>query len=192
PSVGLERAALIENRFAGSFFRTGEEAADHYAGSACSDGFGDVAGILDAAVGDDGDASALRGARGFHDSGDLGNARASNDARGADRAGPDADFQAVDAERDEIFGGFVGGHVAGDDLYFGKTLADGLDGVHDAGRVAMRGVDGEDVGFGFRHFDRALEVVARGAHSGADTKSALIVFCSARIFALFLDVFDGD
>src|SRR5262249_36536200 len=49
-AIGLESAALVENRFAGRFFRAGEEATDHYARRASSDGFGDVAGILDATI----------------------------------------------------------------------------------------------------------------------------------------------
>ena len=60
-AIGLERAALVENRFAGGFLGAGEEAADHHGGSAGGDGLGDVAGKFDAAVGDDRDAGALCG-----------------------------------------------------------------------------------------------------------------------------------
>ena len=191
-AVGLEGAALIENCFAGSFFGAGEEAADHDAGSAGGDGFGDVAGIFDAAVGDDGDAGAFGGFGGFDDGGDLGNAGAGDDARGADGAGADADFEAVDAEGDEIFRAVVGGDVAGDELHFGEAMANGFDGFHDAFGVAVGGVNGEDVGFGFGHFDGAFEEIAGGANGGADAEAAVVVFGGAGIFEFFLDVFDGD
>src|SRR5215471_20419096 len=51
-AIGLERAALIENRFAWRFLGAGEKTADHHSGSTGGDGFGDVPGILDAAIGD--------------------------------------------------------------------------------------------------------------------------------------------
>jgi hypothetical protein len=191
-AVGLEGAALKKNSFAGRFLRAGEKATDHYAGSACGDGFGYVAGIFYAAVGNDGDAGALRGARGFHHCGELGNAGAGDNARGADRAGADADFQAVDAERDQIFRGFIGGDVSRDELRFGKASANGFDGVHHARRVAVCGVNREDVGFGFEHFDGALEIVARCADGGANAEPALFIFSGARVFPFFLDIFDGD
>ncbi len=191
-AVRLEGAALIENCFAGGFFGAGEEAADHHAGSACGDGFRDVTGKFDAAVGDDGDAGAFGCAGGFHDGGELRNAGAGDDAGGADRAGADADFESVDAERDEIFRAFEGGDVAGDDLHFGEAMLERGDGFHHAGGVAVRGIDGEDVDFGFGHFDGAFEEVAGGADGGADAEAAVVVFCGARIFEFFLDVFNGD
>ena len=129
---------------------------------------------------------------GFVDGGDLRNAGAGDDARGADGAGADADFQAVDAEGDEIFCRFVGGDVAGDDLHFRQAVADGLDGFHHALGVAVGGVDGEDVGFRFGHFDGAFEEIAGGADGGADGEAAVVVFCGAGIFEFFLDVFNGD
>ena len=191
-AVGLESAALVKNGFAGCFFRASEEAADHHAGRAGGDGFGDVAGIFDAAIGDDGNSGALGGARGFHDSGELRHACAGDDARGANRAGADADFESVDAERDEVFRGFVGGDVSGDELRFGKALANGFDGVHDARGVAMGGVDGEDVGLGFGHFEGAFEVVAGCTDGRANAQAALFVFRRARVGAFFLDVFYRD
>src|SRR5208337_1158911 len=191
-AVGLEGAALIENGFARSFFGTGEEAADHDAGSAGSDGLGDVPGIFNAAIGDDGDAGVFGGSGGFHDGGELGNASAGDDARGADGAGADADLKAVNAERDEFPGAFVSGDVAGDNLHFRQAVANGLDGFDDAFGVAVSGINGEDIGFAFGHFDGALEKIAGGANGGADVEAAVIVFGGAGIFEFFLDVFYGD
>ena len=58
-AIGLEGAALVEDGFAGALVDAGEERADHDDAGAGGDGLGDVAGILDAAVGDDGDAARL-------------------------------------------------------------------------------------------------------------------------------------
>src|SRR4029077_3719085 len=183
-AVGLEGAALIENRFARGLFRAGEKAADHHAGSAGGDGFSDVAGKLDAAVGDDGDAGAFRGARGVHDGGDLRDAGAGDHPRGTDGAGPHADLQAVDAESNEILCAFVGGDVTGDELDIGQAVANGFNRIHHARGVAVRGVDGDDVGFILGHFDGAFQEIAGGADGRADEQAPLLVFRCARIFEL--------
>src|SRR5260370_23564187 len=191
-AIGLEGAALIQNGFAGSFFGAGEQAANHRARSAGSDGLGDVARKFNSAVGDDRHASAFRGARGFHDGGDLRNAGAGDAARGADRAGSHSNFQSINAERNEILRAFVGGYVAGDELHVRQAMADGFDDVHDAGGMAVRRVDGNDVGLALRHFHGALQKIAGGADGRADAQPALLVLRGATIFAFLLNVFDGD
>ena len=57
------------------------------------------------------------------DGGELRNARAGNDARGADGARPDADFDAVHAQIDQFARGFVGADVAGDQLDVGHAIS---------------------------------------------------------------------
>ncbi len=74
-AIGFEGAALIEDQFAGTFIGAGEERADHHRACARGQGLGDVAGILDAAVGNDGNAGVFGGAVGFGDGGDLRHAR---------------------------------------------------------------------------------------------------------------------
>ena len=59
-AVGLEGTALIDFHFAGGLLGSGEQAAQHDGLCACADGLGDVTGILDAAVGDDGDVILVR------------------------------------------------------------------------------------------------------------------------------------
>ena len=65
-----------------------------------------------------------RGARAFGDRRDLRHAGARNHARGADGARPDADLDAVHAQRDQLPRAFVGGHVAGDQLHLGQLALD--------------------------------------------------------------------
>src|SRR5215471_818650 len=71
-------------------------------------------------------------------------------------------------------------------------MANGLDGFDDALSVAMRGVDGEDVGLGFGHFDGTLQEIASRTDGGAHSEAALVVLRGPRIFEFFLDVFNGD
>src|SRR5216684_503874 len=136
--------------------------------------------------------SAMIGARGFHDGGNLRNAGAGDYARGANGAGPHPDLQSINAERNEILRAFVGGYVAGDELHVRQAVADGFDGVHDAGGMAVRRVDGNDVGLALRHFHGPLQKIAGGADGRADAQPALLVLRGARIFAFLLNVFHGD
>ena len=103
--VGLVGAALVQLDFAGRLFRAGKQAADHGAVGAGGDRLGEIAGIADAAVGDQRHAGALE-RRGHVSHGrDLRHAHAGHDARGADRARADADLDAVRAGRDQGLGG---------------------------------------------------------------------------------------
>ena len=122
-AIGLEGAALVEDGFAGALVDAGKEGADHDDAGSGGDGFGDVAGILDAAVGDDGDVVLVRGLVRLADGGDLRHARAGDHARGADGAGADADFDGVRAGIDEGFGSLVGGDVAGEEIDLGESAS---------------------------------------------------------------------
>ena len=59
----------------------------------------------------------------FDDRGDLRHSGAGHDARGADRAGPDADFESVNAKRDQIARAFGCCDVSGDELHFRQADA---------------------------------------------------------------------
>src|ERR1041385_1029918 len=191
-AVGLERAALIEDGFAGAFVGAGEKAADHDAIGAGGESLGDIAGIFDAAIGDQRDVGLASGARAFRDGGDLRNAGAGNYARGADRAGADSDLDSIDAEGDQVHGALVGGDVAGDELHFGQLALDGFDGVEHAGAVAVGPIEGEHVALAFDALLCALEESAGGAERGPDAQAALRVLGRFGVIHLLLNVFDGD
>lgn len=114
-AVFFVAAALIDDRFARAFFRAGKEIAHHDDVAAGSDGFGHITGILDAAVGDDGDAIALSDFSTFIDGRDLRYADTGDDTGRADGARADADFDGVDAAFDEGFRSGTRSDVAGDD-----------------------------------------------------------------------------
>src|ERR1700738_4634427 len=121
-AVGLEAAALVEDGLAGALVHAREERADHDGTGAGGDGLGDLAGVLDAAVGDDRNVVLAGGAIGFRDGGDLRHAGAGDHAGGADGAAPDAHLDGVGARVDQGLGALVGGHVTGQEADAGKAL----------------------------------------------------------------------
>ena len=149
------------------------------------DGLGDVAGILDAAVGDHRHAGSLGRARSFQDGRDLRHARAGHHARGADRARADADFDAVDAQRDQIARAFVRCHVAGDQLHFRQALLHRADRVHHARGMPVRRIHGQHVHLGARQFHGALQKVSGGADGRAHPQAALLVLGGVRETPVF-------
>ncbi len=89
-AVFLEAAALEQDHLARALVRAGKQAADHRRAGADGQGFGDVAGVADAAVGDDRNITLCRGLCAGRDRRDHRHADAGHDARGADRPGADA------------------------------------------------------------------------------------------------------
>src|SRR5580692_912707 len=112
-TIGLERAALIEDQFAGTFIGAGEKRTDHHRAGACGQGFGDVARVLDAAVSDDRNAGVFSGTVGFGDGSDLGHAGAGDYARGANGSGADTHLDAVSSGASQFAGAVESGDVAG-------------------------------------------------------------------------------
>ena len=125
------------------------------------------------------------------DGGHLRHADAGDDARGADRAGPDAGLKAVRAGVDQRLGRLAGRDVAGDQL----DVELGLDPPHhldDAARVAVRGVDDEHVDLGGDEGGGALERVGADADGGADAQPPALVLRRERVALALLDVLDRD
>ena len=94
--------------------RPGEQAAEHDAVCPRRQGLGDVAGVADAAIGDDRHAAVGDPLSGLVDRRDLRHADAGDDPRRADRPGPDADLDRVRPGIDQGLRPFRRGHVAGD------------------------------------------------------------------------------
>src|SRR5690606_15875851 len=95
--VLLEPLALVEDHVAGRLVDAGEQAAEHDRVRPGGDGLGDVAGVLDAAVGDDRGPVAGGGVGGVVHRGDLGDAHPGDDAGRADRPGADTHLHGVRA-----------------------------------------------------------------------------------------------
>src|SRR5450759_4009753 len=95
----LETAALEEERFTRTFFGSGEHRSHHHAGCARRQRFHDVARVLDPTIGDH--RNVTRTLDCIEDRGELGNADAGNDARGANGARTDTNFHRVHATLDQ-------------------------------------------------------------------------------------------
>ena len=98
--------------------------------------------------------SAITGTSGFFAAsaasmigGELRHADARDDARGADRARPDADLDRVRARIDQRLGAVGGGDIAGHDLGIIGFALDARDRLEHALGMAVRGVDHDDVAF---------------------------------------------
>ena len=134
----------------------------------------------------------MAGGGGFHDGGELGDADAGDDAGGADGAGADADLDAVRAGVDEGARAFGGGDVAGDDLQGVRQALDAGDGAQHAFRMAVRGVDDDDVDLGGDEGFRAGVAVIAHAGGGGDAEAAELVLVGEGVGLGLVHVLDGD
>ena len=191
-AVDLELTALEHLGIARGFLAPGEHGAEHHDAAARGKRLDDIAGVLDAAVGDDGDAVFVGDLRAFHHGGDLRHADARNDARRADGAGADADLDAVRARLDERFRGGGGGNVARDELRVGVLCLDILHGLHDVAGVAVGAVEHESVRARVEQRARAVEHVCRDADGGGDEQTAAAVLCGVGIRHSLFDILDRD
>src|SRR5690606_18091236 len=122
-AVALVAAALEQLDLARGFLGAGEQAADHHRGGTGGDRLADVAGVADAAVGDQRDALLQRLGHQV-DGGDLRHAHARDHAGGADRTGTHTDLHRVSAGVIQRQGGFAGDDVAADHLHLREVLLD--------------------------------------------------------------------
>ena len=123
---------------------------------------------------------------------DLRHAHAGDDARRADRAGADADLDAVGAVVDQRLRAGRGGDVAADHLDLREALLDPRDAVEHALRMAVRGVDDDHVGARLDERLDALLGVGADADRGADAQPAELVLARVRVLGRLEDVLDGD
>src|SRR5690606_22724891 len=143
-AVGFVEFAVDLDDFAGGFATAGEQTAEDDAVGE-GQGLDDVAGLGDAAVGDDFDAAGLGRLAGDVEGAELGDADAGDDAGGADGAGALADLDGVGAAVGEVVHAAGAGDVAGDDGEVGEGAAHEFHDVTDAGGVAVGGGDGDGV-----------------------------------------------
>ena len=152
----------------------------------------DVARVANAAIGDH--RNVLRGhaVERILDRGDLRHADAGDDARRADRAGPDADLHAVGAVIGERLRAVGGRDVAADHLHLRIALLDPSHAIEHTLRMTVRRVDDDDVDAGRDERLDALVGVAAGADGGADAQAPELVLAGERVLGRLQDVLDGD
>ena len=191
-AVDLELAALEHLGLARGFLAPGKHRAEHHDAAARGERLDDIAGVLDAAVGDDGNAVFVGDLRAFHHGGDLRHADARDDARRADGAGADADLNAVGPRLNERLRGGGGGDVAGDELRVGVFGLDVLHRFHDVAGVAVGTVEHESVHARVKQRAGAVKHVRRNADGGGDKETAAAVLRGVRIGDRLFDVLDRD
>ncbi len=175
--VGLELLAVDEHDLAGRLLDAGQHRADHDGVGAGDQRLGDVAGLLEASVGDDGHAGGLARQRCLVDGRDLRDATTGDDASRADRARTEADLDRVGAGIDERLRTLTGRDVAADDLHvLGRGV--GLESLHDLEQhayVTVCRVGDEHVDTGLDERGRALPGIAEVADRGADHESSVSI-----------------
>jgi len=92
----------------------------------------------------------------------LGHAGAGYNAGGADRSGPDADFDSVHSGVDQFLRPLTRADISGHQLRVGMSLLDFTNGVDHAGRVTMRRVDHQAIDAGLDQFIGALAEITCG------------------------------
>jgi hypothetical protein len=190
-AVLLEALALHEHHFARRLFGSGEHRTEHHRVRTRADRFRDVARRRDATVGDQRHVVVNRCLRAIVDRRHLRHADARDDARRAAAPRPHSCLHRVRARVDQCLRSFTRRDVAGDKL----DRAPRLDPAHDlehARRVAVSGVDDEDVCVRVRQRLRTLDRIGTDADGGAHAKSTLLVLRRVRMLDLLLDVLDRD
>src|SRR3954469_10864902 len=191
-AIRLVRAALEKLDLAGRLVGAGEERAEHDGVRAGGNGLRDVAGVAHAAIGDEGHARFLERRGDVLDRSDLRHADARNNARGADRAGTDADLDAIGAMVDERLRGVAGADVAADDLHVRIARLDPLHAVEHALRMAMRGIHHQDVRTGLDQGGDALVGAFADADRRADAQLPLGVLAGVGMLGFLEDVLNRD
>src|SRR6185295_1571405 len=107
-AIRLVGRALVQLDFARRLFGASEQTANHHAVRAGDQRLGDITGEANAAVRDQRYTGAFQRSGNVRDCGDLRHADAGNDSSRADRAGTDADLDAVRTRFDGRLGSFSG------------------------------------------------------------------------------------
>ena len=191
-AIGFVRPALEQEHLARAFVGAGEQGPDHAAFGARRDGLGQVAGILDAAVGDERDFGLPARLRRLDDGRELRHADAGDHARRADGAGPDADLDAIGAGVDQRPGAVGGGDVAADHLDIVGKLLDLFHRLQDGGRMAVRGVDDDDVDASIEQRLGPGDAVVADAGGRGDPEASLFVLAGVGVCLGLFHVLDRD
>src|SRR5450759_1432188 len=150
--------------------------------------FRNVAGVANAAVGDQRHTGSLQRFGHTLDRGDLRHTDTRDDTRGANRTGTDADFHTVSAVIQQSQCRATGGDVAADHLDVRKISLDPLDAIQHTLRMTVRRIHHDHVHACLGQQRDTLIRAHAHAYRCADTKVTEAVFASQRMLAGFQDV----
>ena len=191
-AVRLVRTALIEFDFARRLFGTRQHRTDHDGGRARGNRFRDIAGETDTAVGDNRDTRAFQRFNRVGNGGDLRNAHAGHDTGRTDGARADTHFHRAAAGFRQRASARTGRHVAADDLQVRVFSASIANTLQYAFRVAVRGVDQQNIYARGNQRINALFVARARANRRANAQATLLIFTGVRFTFCFLEIFNGD
>ena len=192
PPVFFEAAPFVDDQFAGRLGQAGQQAAKHHGVRTGGQGFDDVARVLDAAIGDDGDPVAVGLPGAELDGRDLGHAHSRHHPRGADGAGAHAHLDHVGPGGDQIPGAFGRHYVPGDQRQVGIGRLHPRYRLQYAGRVPVGSVDHRQVEPFFDPKSQAGQGRVADADGRPTQQPALDISGPLWIVPLLHDVLDGD
>ena len=118
----FEATSPAGDYLAGALVCACQQGTDHDCRGSSREGFGYVAGGLNAAISDEWDGVGMADGGAFYNSGELRNARTCDYAGSTGGAGADANFDCVYACFYEVLRAFRCGNIAGDYVHIGPTI----------------------------------------------------------------------
>ena len=155
-------------------------------------GFGNVAGVADTAVGDDADFTSGKGFGDVADGRDLRHTNTCDDAGGADGAGTNANFNHIRTNIRQSNGGFSGGNVAADDDEFRELTAQFAHAIKHAFGMAVGSIHHQHVHARFGEQFDAFFAVAAGANGCTNAQAFVTVLAGKGVVTRTAQVFDGN
>ena len=143
--------------------------------------------------------SAITGRAGFlrrldrvRNRGELRHADTGDHPRGADRARADPDLDGISAGIDQRLGALGRGDIAGHDLHGVRHALDAADGIQHAPRMAVRGIDNDQIDAGVDERFAARVAGLADIGRGGDPQPALLVLAGIRICHRLFDILHRD
>ena len=174
-AIRLEATPFVDDGLARALFGSSKHGANHDGVSTPRQGFHDVAGVANAAVGNDRHACAFEGRTDLHHRTQLGNTHTGDDTRGANGSRTDADFHGVHPGLDKRQGRLSRGDIASHDVDVVEGVFHVAHGVDDATAVSVGGVDNHGIHPGIDQGRHAFVGVGSHAHSRGHAQTAVLV-----------------
>ena len=191
-TVYLVFSTLEQLVFSRALLTSCEHGTHHtYVTTGCNS-LGDISGILNTTISNDGNTIFLCHAVAIHDSGYLRNTDTCNDTGGTDGTGADTYLNRICAGLDQGTGSITGSHVTCDYLQIGIFFLDHLQAVQYVLGMTMCGIQYNNINLGCYQSCHTIQYVGGDTYTGAAEQSALGILGCQRIFDGLLNIFDGD
>ena len=192
PAVCLERPPLVEDRLPRALIHAREQRPHHADARTRGDRLRHVARILDAAVGNHGNAALTRRAIRLRDCRDLRHPRARHHARRADRPRPDADLDRIRTRIDQRHRALIRRHIARQKIDVREGFLHLRNRLQHSRRVPMRRVNRQRVHTRLHQRRRTLKIIAHRSNRSRNPQPPLRVLRRVRVLQLLLNVLDRD